>query len=136
MTMFDYENQYVEKLRDMEEGGAALPLECVLDNKLDPVQPQMREEEKFPKFSVKPKEPEFVKPEVSKTSNKTMWLPWYESKLHTCLICGEVRVLGLSFKNHIYDSHGHISRKDYKQRFPNVDIEPLVWNCPICKRGN
>ena len=27
-----------------------------------------------------------------------LWVPWFESKLHTCNMCGEMRTCGLSFK--------------------------------------
>ena len=70
--------------------------------------------------------------DLNNGTGKKVWLPWYESKLHTCMMCGELRVLGLNFKNHLYSSHDFLSRKEYKQRFPEADIEPMSWQCHIC----
>jgi predicted transcriptional regulator len=68
----------------------------------------------------------------SKTA-KMVWVPWFESKLTSCLICGETRTCGLSFKNHLYDRHKYMSRKEYMRRFPEADIEPAQWSCLICR---
>jgi len=132
MSMFAYENKYVKQVAD-DEGSTgmpmALPLECILEPETE------LSHTNHNALIAKPIKSQEQRPESLKQGGKTIWLPWYESKLHTCLICGETRVLGLSFKNHIYDSHMHISRKEYKRRFPYADIEPLVWNCLVCKRG-
>ena len=69
--------------------------------------------------------------EPNKVTGKKVWLPWHESKLHTCMICGELRVLGLNFKSHLYSGHDFMSRKEYKQKFPDADIEPRSWQCHI-----
>ena len=66
-------------------------------------------------------------------ADEKLWVPWFESKLHKCNICGEVRTCGLSFKNHIYDKHQYMSRKQYVKRFPGADIEPEPWSCTLCR---
>jgi len=70
--------------------------------------------------------------DITKDSEDRLWVPWYESKLHKCLLCGELRTCGLSFKNHIYDKHQFMSRRQYVQKFPRADIEPKQWNCTLC----
>ena len=64
---------------------------------------------------------------------RMVWVPWFESKLTSCLICSETRTCGLSFKNHLYDRHKYMSRKEYMRRFPDADIEPSQWSCPVCR---
>jgi hypothetical protein len=66
---------------------------------------------------------------------RMVWVPWFESKLTSCFICGETRTCGLSFKNHLYDRHKYMSRKEYMRRFPEADIEPAQWRCPICRNS-
>jgi hypothetical protein len=44
---------------------------------------------------------------------KTGKIPWYESRITDCRLCGEEWLLG-SFRRHLYDRHDKISRTAYK----------------------
>ena len=43
--------------------------------------------------------------EPNKVTEKKVWSPWLESKLHTCVICGEPRVSDLNFKSDPHFGH-------------------------------
>ena len=85
---------------------------------------------------LKPVQPESKDPtaptEPNKVTGKKVWLPWHESKLHTCMIGGELKVLGLNPQSHLYSGHDFMLRKEYNQKHPDADIEPRSWQCPMC----
>ena len=69
--------------------------------------------------------------ETNKVTGKKVWSSYHESRLHACVIYGEPRVSDLNFKSDPQFGHDFMLKKEYKQKFPDADIEPRSWQCHI-----
>lgn len=138
LSLESYAAEHVEDAKqdeDVDDSQPLPPVECVLNVKDEPEEEKSDFNSRIVRLEPRdttPMKKSMPREMVKVGSDEKLWVPWFESKLHKCLICGEVRTCGLSFKNHIYDKHQYMSRKQYVKRFPGVDIEPDAWNCPLC----